>query len=477
MVWYIVPGTLVLWLAVLCVRALLFRPSETAVEPMPELPVDAQTATEHFQQLLRCKTVSYIDETQTNEEEFARFEALLPTLYPAVHAVCEKEKIGSRALLYRWKGKTSGGPTVLMAHYDVVPVTESEWKHPPFAAEISEGMLWGRGTLDTKGTLLSVMEGAETLIQQGFVPECDLYFAFAGDEEVMGHGAQDIVQTLKNRGVHPAMVLDEGGAIVQNVFPGVKEEAALIGIAEKGGVDIDIIAQTKGGHASVPPAHSALGKLGRAVARVESRPMRFTLTKPARELFDRMGRHSTFAYKLIFANLWCFAPVLNLLCKKSGGELNALVRTTCAFTRAWGSDAYNVMPSSATVGANVRLICGETIKGMTQYLSRIMNDNDISLRVIHGNDPSAISKTGDQLWNRVDRAIRAAYSGVLVSPYLMLACSDSRHYDGFCDHVYRFSGMRMTKEERGLIHNANERIPVDYLPDTIRFYARVMQQC
>jgi carboxypeptidase PM20D1 len=240
---------------------------------------------------------------------------------------------------------------------------------------------------------------------------------------------------------------------------------------------VDVTAKGKGGHASAPPAKQAMGRLGRALQRLEQKPMPFTLTKPALEMFDVMGRESTFLFRLIFANLWCFAPVLNLICRISGGELNALVRTTCALTMAQGSKAYNVLPTKATAGVNLRLICGDTIQQAMKRMETIIGDDTVSLQYVSGEEPSRISQTGDEAWNRLDEAIRAAYPGVIVSPYLMLAGSDSRHYSKFCDHVFRFSGMPLSKEQRGLIHNANERIPVSLIKGTVTFFASVLERC
>lgn len=474
---WMVLGLIGLWLLVLIVRAVLFTAKEQPAPHAEPLAVDAAASLERFRALIRAKTISYVEKERMDAKEFEGFQELLPTLYPRVHEACTREKVSENGLLYRWPGKRSDAPSVLMAHYDVVPVNEEEWEEPPFDAVVKNGELWGRGTLDTKGTLMGALEAAELLIMQGFVPENDVYFAFGGDEEIMGEDAPSIVRLLEQRGVKPAFVLDEGGAIVENVFPGVKRAAALIGIAEKGSVSVDLTAAAKGGHASSPPATQSAALLARAIDRLSRKPMPFHLTKPARELFDVMGRHSSFAFKLIFANLWCFAPLLNLICKQSGGELNALVRTTCAFTRLKAADAYNVLPTQSTAGLNLRIISGDSIAQVKERMERTIGDERVRVSIVQGVEASAISKTYDEPWQRLDTAIRQTYPEVLVAPYLMLACSDSRHYGKLSDHVYRFSGMPLSKEQRGLIHNANERIPVGHIKDTILFFARVLKQC
>ena len=476
MLWIILIA-LIAFLAVLFIRAAAFKPKpEEAADPAPET-LDEKKAISHLQSLIRCKTVSYRDKTLEDDAEFEKLEKLLPELYPHVCKTCELIKPHSRSLLFHWKGKSSDKPGVLMAHYDLVPVNEADWEKPAFDGIIEDGVLWGRGTLDTKGTFNGVLEAADNLIAQGFIPANDLYLAFGGDEEISGEGAPAIVRWFQQHDITPAFVLDEGGAVVENVFPGVKVPCAVIGTGEKGPMDIKLTLKTSGGHASTPPPHSPVGVLAQAVNRIESHPFPFTLTAPAAEMFDTLGRRSTFLYRLIFANLWCFKPVLNLICRLSGGELNALVRTTVAFTQMQGSSASNVLPPEAWVGANLRLICGETVEGAKAYLEKVIQNPDIKVDVVMGMNPSRISRTDDEPFQRLSKAIRGTWTNAVVSPYLMLACSDSRHYGVLSDHVYRFSAMALTKEERGLIHANNERIPLETIVKTVAFYQRLMKGC
>ena len=477
MIGWMVLAVLLVWLAVILVRACLYRPLPAEKVSAAPVAVDEEGAAARLQAMIRLKTVSYPDAAREDAQAFADFQQLLCAQYPHVTESCPREIIGRRGMLYRWQGRSDRAPSVLMAHYDVVPVNEGEWHFPPFDGAIRNGELWGRGTLDTKGTLHGVMEAAEALIAEGFVPENDVYFAFGGDEEVFGGDAPAIVAELEKRGIHPAFVLDEGGAIVENVFPGVSRKAALIGTAEKGAACADLIATGKGGHASAPAREQTLGILSRALCRVQYHAMPFTMTPPAREMFDILGRESSFGYRVLFANLWCFRPLLNLVCRLSGGEMNALVRTTCALTMAEGSKAYNVLPAVAKAGVNLRVISGDTMEDTCRRLEKIILDPRVEVKLVSGQNPSPVSLTGDEPWERLSQAIRAAYPGVLVSPYLMLAGSDSRHYGKISEHVYRFSGMPLSREQRGLIHNADERIPVAQIGDTIRFFAEVLRRC
>lgn len=476
LLWLILIALLVL-VGVLIARGLAFKPAPEAPAASTPEQVDRQKVIQHLQALIRCKTVSYRDKALEDESAFEQLEALLPTLFPHVAQSCSFEKLGPRSLLFHWKGQSDKAPGVLMAHYDVVPVDEAAWEKPAFDAVIENDVLWGRGTLDTKGTFLGVLEAADNLIAQGFTPANDLYLAFAGDEEISGDGAPTIVRWFQKKGITPAFVLDEGGAVVDNVFPGVHAPCALVGTGEKGPMDVKLVLDTAGGHASTPPAHTPVGLLAQAVTRIENHPFPFTLTPPAAQMFDALGRRSTFLYRVIFANLWCFRPVLNRLCKASGGELNALVRTTVAFTQMQGGAASNVLPPHAWVGANLRLIGGETTQSAKAYLEKVIANDRIKVEIVQGMNPSRISRTDDEPWQRLSRAIRATWTDAAVSPYLMLACSDSRHYGAISDHVYRFSAMALSKEERGMIHANNERIPLDKVVQTVAFYQRLIRSC
>lgn len=295
-VWLIVAivAALVVFLAVIIGRALAFRPKKE--ETYPDFPVhcDEKKAISDLAEMVRCKTVSDTDESKEDEKEFEKFEKLLAKLFPNVYRVCEFQKLSKRSLLFRWKGKDSSVSRVLMAHYDVVSVEQSLWQKPAFEGIEENGVLWGRGTLDTKGTLNGVMQAAEQLIKEGFVPQNDVYLAFSGNEETNGYGAPTIVKYFKEKGIRPALVCDEGGAVVDKVFPGVSAPCALIGIAEKGLCNIRFSVEGKGGHASAPPPHTAVGKLSKACAAVENHPFPARLSKPAEELFDTLGRRSTF---------------------------------------------------------------------------------------------------------------------------------------------------------------------------------------
>ena len=477
MVGYVILALVVLFLAVLLIRAATFKPKAQPEISQETVEVELDTAVSNLQQLVRCKTISYNDHDLEDKAEFRKLKDLLPKLYPNVFSACEYTEFSEEAILLRWPGKKPGDPAVMMSHYDVVPVDEEKWEKPPFAGVVEDGVLWGRGTLDTKITMASSLYAANRLIGEGFVPENDVYFAFSGGEEVNGLGAVQIVDYFQEKGITPSMVVDEGGAVVKDVFPGVKEDCAMIGIAEKGLINAKYTVHSGGGHASAPPPKTPVTILAKACRSIIDHPFKMHMTKPAALMFDTLARHSSFLYKLIFSNLWCFKPVLDLICKGSGGEMNALVRTTTAFTMMEGSAGRNVLPAEASIISNMRLNPADTVESATAYLKKVVADDSVEIEVLESFQPSRISQTNCESWDKVACAVADTWKGCIVTPYLMVQCSDSRHWGRLSDRVYRFSAMDMTTEERRSIHGNNEKIRLETIGKAVEFYIRLMGQC
>ena len=463
--------------AVVAIRTAAFRPKAQPALRKEDVQFDRLAAVTALTQLVRCKTISYNDRSMEDDGEFDKLISLLPGLYPRVFDVCSVSQLPDRALLLRWPGKDHGDPAVLMAHYDVVPVNEENWEKPPFAGIIEDGVLWGRGTLDTKVTLNGILSAADYLIGKGFQPENDVYFAFSGGEEIAGNGACNIVRYFMDHHIQPALVVDEGGAVVENVFPGVEQPCGLIGIAEKGMMNVQYRVRSAGGHASAPKPHTPVGVLAAACKRVEDHPFKAHIQGPAGQMFDILGRHSSLLYRIIFANMWCFGWVIDLLGRITGGEMNALVRTTSAFTQMEGSSARNVIPPEARMVANMRLNPADSVASAQAYLVKTVKNPEVEITVLESSEPSSVSQTDCPAWDKVASAVANTWPGCIVAPYLMVQCSDSRHYGKLSNHVYRFSAMDMTAEERATIHGNNERIRLESIHKAVEFYIRLMRQC
>lgn len=437
--------------------------------------------TRDMQDIIRCKTVSNRDESLVDRNEFNKLYALLPERFPTLYKTCldgAPLRIGKTGLVFHIQGAgpktqqtTPCKTVVLMAHYDVVPVNQSEWSKPAFDALIEDGVMWGRGTLDTKGTFCSILEATEQKLSEGWKPQYDVYLCFSGEEEIDGDSCKDIVSWFEKQKIRPDFVLDEGGAIVEKAFPGVDARCAMIGIAEKGSVNVDCTVETKGGHASAPPRHSAAGVIAMAANAIENHPFKTQLTTPVKEMLGVLAPHKKALFEIAFT----------LFGKQIGGEVNAMTHTTCAVTRLKGSDAYNVLPNTATLGMNIRLLGKDTIDSMIAHLKKSVKHIEkktharFTFNIVNGMNPSITSDTHCAQWNMLSTVITQTWPGVMVSPYLMMACSDSRHYCRITNNVYRFSAMYLSKEDRGMIHGKDERIKLDILFETVQFYCNLLE--
>ncbi len=471
---YVLAGLGIL-IAILVFNAVKFKADVSDEKAVPTLTVDSRKAVENLATLIKFKTISNADFDLTDKAEFEAYREKLKELYPNVVKSSEYSFHGNTAMLFKIKGKSDKAPTVLMSHYDVVPVVDERWSHNPFGGEIIDGILWGRGTLDTKITMVGIMESLDSLLEKGFVPENDIYLAFGGDEEVAGISIPAVVDYMETQGITPALVLDEGGAVVDGVFPGVDKSIAVIGIGEKGMCEVELTAISEGGHSSTPPVHTSLGKLAQSIVNIESKPFKAEVTEPVVGMLNKVGPHTPFALRLVLGNLWLFKGLIAKLSLKLGGELNAMMRTTTAATMANGSKQANVLPNVSTSRLNMRLLNNTTARGALAYIQGLC-EKDVTAKLIIQQEASPYASTDSAAWDKVEKAVGYTWPDAIVSPYLMIAGSDSRHFSRICRDVYKFSAMALTKEERGLIHNDNERIPVDKIEKTVEFFHRLIVQ-
>jgi len=439
---------------------------------------DEERSLARFRALVRIPTVSRLDESETDWGQFDRFVAAVAELYPALHGTLERELVAGHSLLYRWAGTEPGDPTVLMAHYDVVAATDEGWDRPPFSAEIVESatgdLVWGRGTLDDKGALVSVLEAVEARVLSGFRPRRDVFLSFGHNEETTGAGAVAIVEELESRGVRPALVLDEGGAVVEGIFPGVAKPSAVIGVSEKGITSIMLTVEQLGGHASTPPRLTATARLARAIVRLNSKPFRARFSPTNLEMISTLGAHATGPLKWVFGNLWLTRPLLLALFARLGDETNAMVRTTQAVTQLSGSQAANALAERAVATVNVRIAVGSSVEEALRHVRAAVRDDRVRIEALHPSEPSPVSPTAGSAWELLSRTVTDTFEGVVVTPYIQLGASDGRHFTRISDHVYRFSPFEMTAEQRGTLHAVNERIGVETWLRGVGFYTRLI---
>ncbi len=438
---------------------------------------NGEPAVEALRALIRIPTVSAWD---PDEEDRSAFSALLDELrlrFPRLHETCEVERISGDALLVRWAGHTPESPVVLMAHIDVVPVDDpSAWTHPPFAAELADGFVWGRGALDCKGSLVATCQAVEDLVAEGVVPGRDVWLSFGCNEEVSGRAAKDAVAALRGRGVEPWFVIDEGGAIVEGVLPGVVGEIAVIGVSEKGTVDVDLTARGDGGHASAPRRGGATARLARAITRLEKRPFPVHLPDATVEMMEAVAPHARMPFGAVFSHARLLRPVLAQTLSRLGHETAAMTRTTVAVTQLSGSPGANVIAATARAHVNMRVMVGETVDGAIERIRKIVNDPQVEVTLVSGDEPSPVSPTDDAAYRLLETTLADVFPGTVPVPYVMLAATDSRHFHRVWPRVYRFTPFRMTAGQRASIHGVDERIGVDAFLDGVQWYRHLIEQ-
>lgn len=412
------------------------------------------------------------------QKDPAAFDALHADLrrhFPSAFSACEVIDLGDHALLLRWSGRDPAlEPVVLLAHQDVVPAgDEGAWTHPPYAGVVADGQVWGRGTLDDKSALVGILAAVEQLAAAGRRPGRDVWLSFGSDEEVMGVTGPRAVAELQRRGVTPWFVLDEGGAIVEDALPRVTARMAMIGLSEKGLAAIDLIATGSGGHASQPPRRGSVGRLARALARLEAHPAPPTMTEPLAKMVAALGAYLPAPVRLATDRTDRLGAPLARLISLLGPELAALTRTTIAQTELTASPANNVLPATASAGLNVRIAVGETREDVVARIRRVIGDPHVRVALRYGEDPSPVAPT-DAAYDAVVATLHRREPGTGAIPYLMLAATDARHFHRVWPRVYRFAPFHLTKAQRQSVHNVDERIAVADFLDGVAWYADLL---
>ena len=431
---------------------------------------------ERLSRMIQLPTVS-AELSERGSGPFDDFVALIAELYPLTHAALTLERHTEFGLLFHWEGTDGADPVVLMAHYDVVPVDESDpWTHPPFEGRVEDGWVHGRGTLDDKGPLIVILEAVENLLAAGFTPARDVYLSFGGNEETYGDAARRIAASLNERGIRPWLVIDEGGAVVDAPLPFVPGSAAMIGVAEKGIVSLSLTVRDEPGHASAPPAYTAVRRIARAVDRLGPGTFRPRTPKAVTAMLSRLSDRATGPARLLLRVLSALPPVTGRVFAALGGEPAALVRTTVAATMQSGGTAANVIPSQASATLNLRIALGETVESVRTRVRRRVNDPQVSVEVIEGSDPSPESHTDNAQFALIGEALAEAYPGVPAVPYVMMAASDARWFHRFFPEVYRFAPLEMSSAQRAGIHGVDERVAIASLEKGERFHRALLER-
>ena len=467
----LIPALLVLLLLIALVRTLLM-PNKRSDYAAPEADDKAMLLAQKLSKMIQYDTTSHANVHE--EEKFLGFHKVLEELFPLVHEKLERTVIDGN-LLYYWKGKSSEKPILLMSHQDVVPA-EGEWLHEPFSGDIADGKVWGRGASDTKCSVMAFFEAVEELLREGYTPECDVYLASSCTEEWAGDGAPKIVEELKHRGVELFIVCDEGGGIISEPIGGIKGNFAMVGVFEKGKADVKFTARSTGGHASAPAKNTPIARLAAFVNEVETHtPFKRKFLPEVSAMFARLAPYAPFGLKLVMGNLWLFAPIMKPVLGRISAQAGAMLQTTIAFTMQSGSDAYNVLPQEATLGANMRFIPHQGEKESLEIIKALAAKHGLETEIVHSNDYTEPVDINGEAFKLVEKVIGETFPGLPVSPYVMTGATDAQFYQPICPSCIRFAPVIYGPEQMKGMHGLNENIEYNCLPGAVSFYQNLIK--
>ncbi|MBC7653659.1 MAG: M20/M25/M40 family metallo-hydrolase [Oligoflexus sp.] len=456
-------------------RTFTFKSKQIQVPLSPKISLN-DTCVSHLQKAIKFKTVSYDGVNMMDSSQFMGFQNFLMETYPLVFSKMEVEKVNNFSLILHWKGQSAKAkPIILMAHQDVVPIekaTEKDWEVSPFSGAIKNGFIYGRGTIDDKGSLIALLESAELLLKEGFVPSTDIYFVFGHDEEISGlKGAKTIAKIFKEKKINPAFILDEGGIITEYKVPGLNKTAAVVGIAEKGYQTLKLKIKIPGGHSSMPEEKTAIDEMAKAVVKLKENPFPAELTPVVQNFLSYVGPEMPFVSKMAMANHWLFSPIIKSSYSKSGAG-NATIRTTMATTIFNSGIKENIIPGEAEVTVNFRTQPGVLQQDVINHVKNaIENDKIEIIPVGEGNSPKQVADVNDASFKYIQTTISKIKRNIIVAPYLVLGATDSHHFDQITSQIFRFSPFT---DPEGF-HGVNERIKVSEFKNGINFYYLLMK--
>jgi len=473
-----IAGFCLLITGVIVVRTFLHSPVPMTDITHINIDIDSDVVAQHLSEAITFKTVSNQSMGDKKGEEFSGFIQWVKDTYPQVNQQLALVMF-NQTLLYKWQGSDASlKPILITGHYDVVPVipgSEDKWQHPPYEGKIVDGIVWGRGALDDKSGVVGMLEATSFLLADGFQPVRTIYLSFGHDEEIGGPmGAAAVTAYLKEQGVQLAWSLDEGSFLFKGMFAGVDNLVAAVNVAEKGSITLDIVATAAGGHSAMPPKNNAVGVLAKAINKLEENPVPGGLQGLSATMFDDISRYFDFPMRILFANRWLFDSLIDRQLSNVTFS-NAMLRTTTAPTMLSGSVKTNVLPIEAIATVNFRVHPRDTPESVQAYVEGIVADEQITVRTRGGRRASDVSSWETQGFEQISQSLREVYGEVIVTPGLMIAGSDSRHYGQVADDAYRFNPFELGQGDLAGFHGTNEKMSVDTFVLGIKSYVQIMR--
>ncbi len=435
---------------------------------------DIKIAEEKLGAMIRIPTVSKHESEDLSQ--FYLFHQELERLFPLIHEKLEKTVLNG-TLIYRWAGENKEKlPILFMGHQDVVPATDEGWSVPAFSGVVKGGCLYGRGALDCKGTMYVQLQAVEELLTEGFVPPCDVYLEYAINEETGGDGAAAAMRFLRDKGIRFAFVMDEGGAVIDEAVPGMDRPYAVIGVTEKGYMDVKITARGKGGHSSTPPRNTPAARLYAFANEIErKRPFKKRMIPEVQEMLRQMAPAFSLPLRMVLRNLWLTKPLVMAAMPKISSFGEALMATTCCFTMMQGSNAANVIPKEPYLIANLRCSVHQNCEESLNVLKKYGKKYDLEFEVLMGRDASPVSDIHSAAYGFIEKTIRAHFPDAGVAPYLIMGGTDCRHFHALTDTALRFAPVRMTNEQNASCHAVDENVTLSALVEGVQFYKRLLK--
>ena len=442
------------------------------LSPLPD------SAVQHMSEAVQIPTISYSDTLPIDTAAYLNFGSFIDKSYPLIRQHLSKTMADSLNFVFEWKGENASlAPIILMGHYDVVPVEKAvldKWIVSPFSGKITDSCIWGRGSVDDKSGVISILEATEAMLRKNFKPQRTIFLCFGHDEEISGSGARAIVKYLEQRNIKPELVLDEGGEITEDKIKDVKRPIAVIGVAEKGYASYVLSVEKEGGHSSKPAKETAIDILTKALCNLRSKAPDSRITPPVKEFLHRISSSSDlFVNRMAAANMWLFEGITkNVLSAKPEG--NAMIHTTIVPTVLQSGIKDNVIPSTATAIVNSRILTGETSKTVEEFIRKAINDDRVKIKTLAGidADPSAATSIESSAFARVESAIYKTVPNVIPAPFLMIGATDSKYYRRISDRVLNFSAMTDSKG----FHGINERLPLRDFQRNINFMMTIIEK-